>query len=81
MIIITNVVPIFASALLAAAMLASIKIGAQSIFRSAESRWGASGAIAIIFAWVIAFPIMVLLSLLHGIYLFFSVKDFHFIRN
>lgn len=81
MIIIANFILFFASALFAAAILALIKIGAQSILRYAENRWGASGGIAIIFAWVIAFPVMVLLSLLRGLYLFFAVYNFHFIRN
>lgn len=69
------------TALLAAAALALIKIGAAEVFRYAEARWKGFGAIAIIFCWVIVLPVMVLLSFFVGLYRFITVNYRYFLHH
>ncbi len=79
--ILTKITIVILTALLAAAALALIKAGAQIIFNYAENRWSGSGAIGIIIAWIVALPIMVLLSLFCGLYRFIRVNNFHFLNR
>ena len=79
--IIIKFVLIIATAFLAAAMLALFKIGAGEIFRYAEQRWMGKGVIFVLFCWVIVLPIMVLLSLILGLYLFAINKRYQLLRD
>ena len=59
---------------LAAAALALIKIGAQEIFFYAEHKMKGIGVFIILLSWIILLPIMILLSLIVGLYKYIAVN-------
>ncbi len=69
---------VICAAVLAAAILNLIRIGANVIFNYLEKRWNGLGATLIIIFWIIAFPIMVLLSLFFGLHRFITVMKIRY---
>ena len=66
-----------ALAVLTAVTLALFTIGAAEIFRFAENKYKGYGVAAVLLCWFILLPIMVLLSILVGLYKYITVKFPH----
>ncbi len=62
------------TAFLAAGILALIKIGSSAVLRFFEKRWQSRGVIILILCWLFLLPIMVLVSIVVGFYLYLTVK-------
>ena len=62
------------AAFLVAGILALIKIGSSALLRFVDKRWKSIGVIILILCWVLLLPIMVLLSIVVGCYLYLTVK-------
>jgi len=61
-------------ACLVAGLAALLKLGSGEITRLVELRWKARGVITLIACWFILLPIMMLASILFGLYRFLTVK-------
>jgi len=70
----TAVLIAIALAFLVAGLTALLKLGSGEILRLVEVRWKASGVITLIICWFILLPIMMLASILFGLYRLLTVK-------
>ncbi len=62
------------TAFLVAGILALIKIGSSALLRFVDKRWKSTGVIILILCWVLLLPVMVLVSIVVGFYLYLTVK-------
>ena len=62
------------TAFLVAGILALIKIGSIALLRFVDKRWKSTGVIILILCWVLLLPVMVLVSIVVGFYLYLTVK-------
>jgi|GEM_PF-3142065 hypothetical protein len=70
----TVVLIAIALAFLVAGLTALLKLGSGEILRIVEARWKARGVITLIICWFVLLPIMMLVSILFGLYRFLTVK-------
>ena len=61
-------------AILVACLAALLKLGSGEILRVVEEKWNAKGVILLIISWVVLLPIMMLASIVFGLYRFLTVK-------
>jgi len=69
------------AAFIVASLIALLKIGSSEILRFAEQRWKSRGVISVIILWVLLLPIMMLISILTGLYIFLTVKKDYTVRH
>jgi len=62
------------AAIAVAGIIALLQIGANEIFRKIESKWGIPGVIILLLSWLILLPVLMLASILYGLYRFITVK-------
>lgn len=61
-------------AILVAGLAALLKLGSGEILRAVEARWNGKGVIVLVFSWVILLPLMILASIVFGLYRLLTVK-------
>lgn len=62
------------AAIIVAGLTVLLQIGSSKILRFAEEHWGATGVAIVILSWFLLLPIMILSSIIIGLYLYLTVK-------
>ena len=63
-----------AFAFLVAGLAAILKLGSSEILRVVEEKWSAKGVILLIISWIVLLPIMMISSIVFGLYRLLTVK-------
>ncbi len=61
-------------ALLVAGLAALLKLGSNELLQLVEQKWGAKGVIVLVLSWVILLPLMMLASIVFGLYRIVTIK-------
>ncbi len=62
------------AAFIVAGLFALLKLGSGEILRVVEEKWSAKGVILLIISWIVLLPIMMISSIVFGLYRLLTVK-------